>query len=198
MPYAGRLSGNTLRLFMFLEDQGTTPFYGLKVCNVLLISSGSVYPLLERQEERGYLSSVWEAAAKSEPGGPCRRYYRATQATTELLREPKFRERLEQYRRKLDVPKAIAHPLYPQRLHYSSVGLRVFAVLRSATEPLTARQISDASGVIQGTVAGLLSRSVRDNYIRQSQGEAEAEYMIAPHGERYAKEIMAELRRLGF
>jgi PadR family transcriptional regulator, regulatory protein PadR len=53
--------------------------YGLEICRVVGLPSGTIYPLLARLEEAGWLRSGWEdmATAAAEKRRP-RRYYRLT------------------------------------------------------------------------------------------------------------------------
>jgi PadR family transcriptional regulator len=51
--------------------------YGYDLCSELDLKSGSLYPILIRLSDRGFLESSWEQA---EPGRPPRHVYRLTGA----------------------------------------------------------------------------------------------------------------------
>jgi DNA-binding PadR family transcriptional regulator len=61
--------------------------FGFDIMNATGLTSGTVYPALERLEAAGYLKSKWEeqAAAHAE-GRPARRYFTMTAAGAEALR----------------------------------------------------------------------------------------------------------------
>lgn len=65
-------------LAAFLED-GDAELYGLEVCQLARLPSGSLYPILARLEQANVLSSRWEKdeEAARHPGRR-RRYYRLT------------------------------------------------------------------------------------------------------------------------
>ena len=66
-----------LVLSAFLEDPERER-YGLEVCRVADLPSGTVHPILARFEGLGWLESRWEEIDPSEEGRPVRRYYRLT------------------------------------------------------------------------------------------------------------------------
>jgi DNA-binding PadR family transcriptional regulator len=55
-----------------------TPMHGLEIYRALKRSSGTVYPILDRFEERGWVKSRWENIDPSREGRPARRIYRLT------------------------------------------------------------------------------------------------------------------------
>ena len=61
--------------------------FGLDIMEVTGLTSGTVYPTLERLESRGWLKSRWEdeAAAHAE-GRPARRYFALTASGTTVLK----------------------------------------------------------------------------------------------------------------
>jgi len=52
------------------------PLYGYQLCELTDLGPGTVYPILERLTELGWVESTWEAEQPS--GRPRRRYYRIT------------------------------------------------------------------------------------------------------------------------
>ena len=70
-----RVTGPTVDVLKVLVD-AIRPVWGLKVISESGRSPGTVYPVLERLEAAGWLSSRWETD-ESRPG-PRRRYYELT------------------------------------------------------------------------------------------------------------------------
>lgn len=65
-------------LAAFLEDAGAD-LYGLEVCRMARLPSGSLYPILARLEQADVLSSRWESDQEAAGHqGRRRRYYRLT------------------------------------------------------------------------------------------------------------------------
>lgn len=64
-------------LQVFLHDPDAE-YYGLDVAAVTGLKSGSLYPILGRLEDSGWLTSRWEDADPGVEGRPRRRYYRLT------------------------------------------------------------------------------------------------------------------------
>lgn len=62
--------------------------YGFEVMDATGLASGTVYPILRRLEDAGFLSARWERAADArDEQRPPRRYYQITGAGREALRE---------------------------------------------------------------------------------------------------------------
>ena len=61
----------------FLADP-RREMYGLELCEVCGLASGTVHPILARLEGLGWLESAWEAVDPQRVGRPARRYYRLT------------------------------------------------------------------------------------------------------------------------
>lgn len=71
-----RLSARGLRVVKaFLEDPAKS-WSGAELSKVTRTGSGTMYPLLARLEERGWLRATWEDIDPSEAGRPRRRFYR--------------------------------------------------------------------------------------------------------------------------
>ena len=61
--------------------------FGFDIMNVTGLTSGTVYPALDRLETAGYLKSTWDdAAAAHAEGRPARRYFTLTAAGATTLR----------------------------------------------------------------------------------------------------------------
>jgi DNA-binding PadR family transcriptional regulator len=61
--------------------------FGFDIMQATGLTSGTVYPALERLESAGYLTSTWEDAADAHAAGrPARRYFTLTAAGAIALR----------------------------------------------------------------------------------------------------------------
>jgi PadR family transcriptional regulator PadR len=84
-----RLTAPTLEVLQALLDAGE-PVWGLRIMEVLGRPSGTVYPILERLESKGWIRSEWAAGDAGPHGERQRRLYRLTAegepAARELLR----------------------------------------------------------------------------------------------------------------
>jgi DNA-binding PadR family transcriptional regulator len=70
------MSGPTVTVLRALAEGAS---YGFDVMDATGLPSGTVYPILGRLQERGLVSSRWEAAdAHRSEGRPARKYYRLT------------------------------------------------------------------------------------------------------------------------
>ena len=90
-----RMTPSTLAVLRtFLEDP-EAPRYGLQICQQSGHKSGTVYPVLDRLEEAGWLVAEWEEVRPQDSGRPRRRLYRltplglarATNAATEAAKQ---------------------------------------------------------------------------------------------------------------
>ena len=73
-----RLSQQGLRvLSLFLRD-GRKPLAGSDISKAFGLLSGTMYPILSRFEQAGWLQSEWEKIDPSEEGRPRKRLYRLT------------------------------------------------------------------------------------------------------------------------
>jgi PadR family transcriptional regulator PadR len=70
----------TEKVLAYLLDQhGTGGVFGLEIINAEGIRSGTLYPILARLEEAGWVTSNWEDAnVAAKQHRPPRRYYRLT------------------------------------------------------------------------------------------------------------------------
>lgn len=62
-------------------------WYGLDLAREAGLKSGSLYPILSRLEEAGWLTGRWEDVEPSDAGRPRRRYYRLTPGGKHLATE---------------------------------------------------------------------------------------------------------------
>jgi PadR family transcriptional regulator PadR len=71
-----RASKQTLKLLATLVEKPTAWHYGYSLSRTTALQSGTLYPILMRLEERGWLETQWETPP---PGGrPPRHMYRLT------------------------------------------------------------------------------------------------------------------------
>jgi PadR family transcriptional regulator, regulatory protein PadR len=73
-----RLTWTVLRVLRSLLEPPTTKHYGFEVCKDTRLPSGTVYPVLMRLEQAGWLESAWEDVDPKEAKRPRRRFYRLT------------------------------------------------------------------------------------------------------------------------
>jgi PadR family transcriptional regulator, regulatory protein PadR len=74
-----------LVLRALLEDPAQE-MYGLQICQVAGLPSGTIHPILARLEGIGWLESRWEETDPHRQGRPRRRYYRLTPDGAEQAR----------------------------------------------------------------------------------------------------------------
>jgi PadR family transcriptional regulator PadR len=73
-----RLTLQTQALLRILLDDPLGDHYGLEISKAAGLPSGSLYPILARLEQEGWVTSDWEELDEHEAGRPRRRYYRLT------------------------------------------------------------------------------------------------------------------------
>lgn len=73
-----RLSHQGLRVLRKFLDEPRGKFSGSEIADELRIGSGTLYPLLGRFEDLGWLGSEWEAIDPSEAKRPRKRFYYIT------------------------------------------------------------------------------------------------------------------------
>ncbi|MEO7505422.1 MAG: PadR family transcriptional regulator [Sphingomicrobium sp.] len=71
-------SPQTLSLFAALTERPQDWHYGLELARTTGLASGTLYPILIRLADRGYLLSEWREPQR--PGRPQRHVYRLTPA----------------------------------------------------------------------------------------------------------------------
>ena len=80
-----RVTKPTKRVLEVLMEAPTEELYGLDMGQRAQLKSGSLYPILARLEQRGWLESRWEDSPDA--GRPRRRYYRLTGGGIDLARK---------------------------------------------------------------------------------------------------------------
>jgi PadR family transcriptional regulator PadR len=101
MP-ALRMTLQTQLVLRALLDEPSKQRYGLELSDLVGLRSGTIYPILARLEQAGWVDSAWEDPAAHEAAGrPRRRFYRLTpdgadQARAALARahQPRAQPRL--------------------------------------------------------------------------------------------------------
>jgi PadR family transcriptional regulator, regulatory protein PadR len=73
-----RVSRNTLRVLKMMIEKPQTAYSGADIARQIGLGSGTLYPLLQKLENAGWLKSKWENVDPSEAGRPRRRQYKLT------------------------------------------------------------------------------------------------------------------------
>ena len=73
-----RLTAQTLRLLKIFVEKPRECRSGAEIARMIGIGSGTLYPILQRLENAGWLTSEWESVDPSEAGRPRRRLYKIT------------------------------------------------------------------------------------------------------------------------
>lgn len=73
-----KLSRQTLAVLRAFLDAPTEPHYGLELGEAARLRTGSLYPILARLEDAGWLRGEWEETSPRATGRPRRRYYTLT------------------------------------------------------------------------------------------------------------------------
>lgn len=73
-----RLSERGLRVLRFLIEEPRTSRSGAEIAKATKTGSGTLYPMMARLEEAGWLTSAWEDVDPREVGRPRRRLYKLT------------------------------------------------------------------------------------------------------------------------
>jgi PadR family transcriptional regulator PadR len=87
MPRPPRLTAPTLRVLGEMLASPAEPVYGLELMDRCGIQSGTLYPILARLAEAGWLDAENEAVDPSVAGRPARVYYRLTAEGTAAARD---------------------------------------------------------------------------------------------------------------
>ena len=80
-----RISHSGLLVLKACLDRSSQRMYGYELMQITGLASGTLYPILMRFEDAGWLSSSWEAADPKEAGRPRRRLYRINAAGQSAL-----------------------------------------------------------------------------------------------------------------
>jgi PadR family transcriptional regulator len=73
-----RLSAPTLKVLGALLSNPRDELSGAEIARLTKLASGTLYPILLRLEDAGWLDSHWEDGDPHELGRPRRRFYRVT------------------------------------------------------------------------------------------------------------------------
>jgi PadR family transcriptional regulator PadR len=70
-----RMTTTTQLVLRALVDASDREVYGLEICRLAELPTGTVHPILARLEKLGWVTSRWEDIDTHEEGRPRRRYY---------------------------------------------------------------------------------------------------------------------------
>ena len=85
MTRSRALSAHARRILAALLEGGASWSHGYELARIAGVKSGTLYPLLIRLEEQGYLEAEWQQPA--ERGRPARHAYRLTPSGMKLARD---------------------------------------------------------------------------------------------------------------
>lgn len=88
-----RMTIPTQLVLRALLMEPTREMYGLEICSLAGLASGTIHPILARLEGIGWLESRWEDVDPGAVGRPRRRYYRLSSDGTERARNALARAR---------------------------------------------------------------------------------------------------------
>jgi PadR family transcriptional regulator PadR len=72
-----KMTRPTLEVLAVLLINPSEPVYGLQIAEATALKTGTVYPILARLEQAGWLTSEWEAS-DTDAKGPRKKFYRLT------------------------------------------------------------------------------------------------------------------------
>jgi PadR family transcriptional regulator PadR len=82
-----RMTLQTQLVLRALLEEPSKERYGLELCAMVGLPSGTIYPILARLEQVGWIESAWEDPATHQKAGrPARRFYRMTPDGVEQAR----------------------------------------------------------------------------------------------------------------
>jgi PadR family transcriptional regulator PadR len=73
-----RITAQTLKVLAILMSRTQGEISGAEISRSTKLASGTLYPILLRLEEAGWVESRWETENPHELGRPRRRFYQAT------------------------------------------------------------------------------------------------------------------------
>ena len=73
-----RMTLQTQLVLRAMLDSPRDEFYGFELSKATDLKAGTLYPMLSRLEEAGWITGSWEDVDPSEVRRPARRYYRLT------------------------------------------------------------------------------------------------------------------------
>jgi DNA-binding PadR family transcriptional regulator len=77
----------TLAVLQAMLDAPAEAHYGLEIAGAVSFPTGTVYPILARLEQAGWVSSAWENVSPAAEGRPRRRLYTLTGSGARAARE---------------------------------------------------------------------------------------------------------------
>lgn len=80
-------SMQTLRVLSVMTEDVMGEHYGLELCKAADLPSGTIYPILRRLEEQGWVTSRWENVDPVVEGRPRKRLYQLTGTGARSARE---------------------------------------------------------------------------------------------------------------
>jgi len=80
-------SPSTQKILMALLSETSQPHYGYALMKETALKSGTLYPILMRLKERGYLKAEWDTSTPT--GRPPRQHYELTPLGINYAREIK-------------------------------------------------------------------------------------------------------------
>jgi DNA-binding PadR family transcriptional regulator len=75
-----RMSGPTLKLLKVFLEHPKEALSGAQITKITNVGSGTLYPLLQRLADAGWIIGDWEKIDPSEVGRPKRRLYKLTRS----------------------------------------------------------------------------------------------------------------------
>jgi PadR family transcriptional regulator, regulatory protein PadR len=81
-----RMTMQTLRVLKVLLDEPLAEHFGLEISRTAGLPTGSIYPILARLEQAGWLESAWEDIDPVAAGRRRRRYYKLSSDGAEKAR----------------------------------------------------------------------------------------------------------------
>ena len=81
------MSAQTLKVLGALLSNPRDELSGADIARLTKLASGTLYPILLRLEQAGWLGSQWEKGDPHELGRPRRRFYRVTALGAKRTRE---------------------------------------------------------------------------------------------------------------
>ena len=112
MPQKPRITVPVAAVLAALLAEPDAERYGLDLIGQTGLPSGTLYPLLTRLQQAGWVEASWEQIDPAAAGRPARRYYRLTptgvQAATESLAEVRARMDLTRPRTRRSTGQATA------------------------------------------------------------------------------------------
>ncbi len=82
-----RMTLHSLRVLKVFANAPLEEHYGLELCRAAELPGGTIYPILARFEQAGWLTSTWEQIDPVAAGRRPRRLYRLTSSGAEQARQ---------------------------------------------------------------------------------------------------------------